>query len=122
VTVFGVILFLGTLAVLAIVGWLALDLRQRVRALEMRLAELGAAPSLAPELEYAFDAAGRRVIAVEILNPLELAASHNKFAGIAGGLVPAMVRKIVYDQAAKIISSQLVEQGVTADVTVHALG
>ena len=58
----------------------------------------------------------RRVLTIEILNPVELAATRGRVVGIAGSLVPALTKRIVYDQTLKQLRKQLVDQGVVADV------
>ena len=58
----------------------------------------------------------RRVLTIEILNPVELAATRGRVVGIAGSLVPALTKRIVYDQTLKQMRKQLVDQGVVADV------
>jgi hypothetical protein len=45
----------------------------------------------------------RRLISVEILNPIELAGTRGRIAGIAGSLAPGLTRRIVYDQTLKIL-------------------
>ncbi|MGI8680496.1 MAG: hypothetical protein ACR2LX_17790 [Jatrophihabitans sp.] len=63
----------------------------------------------------------RRLISIEILNPIELAGTKGRIAGIAGSLVPGLTRRIVYDQTLKILKQQLVDQQVVADVRLHTL-
>ncbi len=66
--------------------------------------------------------APRRLITVELLNPLEVAASQSRAAKLLGGLTPAVITKIVYDQASKQILTGLEEEGVAAEVRVHVAG
>ena len=63
----------------------------------------------------------RRVITVEILNPLELAANRGRVAGIAGSLAPGLVRRMVHDQTLKRLQRELAAQRVAADVRLHTL-
>ena len=63
----------------------------------------------------------RRVITVEILNPLELAAHRGRVAGIAGSLAPGLVRRMVHDQTVKRLQHELAAQRVAADVRLHTL-
>jgi hypothetical protein len=63
----------------------------------------------------------RQFISIEILNPIELAATRGRVLGIAGSLAPGFTRRVVYDQTAKILRRQLVEQHVAAEVHVHTL-
>jgi hypothetical protein len=63
----------------------------------------------------------RRLISIEILNPVELAGTRGRVLGVAGSLAPGLTRRIVYDQVAKILRSQLGERQVVAEVRVHTL-
>lgn len=63
----------------------------------------------------------RRVISVEILNPIELAGTRGRMAGIAGSLAPELTRRIVYDRTIRTLRHQLVEQQVVAHVQLHTL-
>jgi hypothetical protein len=63
----------------------------------------------------------RRLISIEILNPVELAGTRGRVLGVAGSLAPGLTRRIVYDQVAKILRSQLGARQVVADVRVHTL-
>jgi hypothetical protein len=65
--------------------------------------------------------ATRRVITVEILNPIELAATRGRLVGMAGSLAPGLTRRLVYDQAVRTLKRQLVEEHVVADVRVHTV-
>jgi hypothetical protein len=96
---------------------LALDSAQK--ALRIELSQLTATEALAPTLEKAFASGRKRLLTVEILNPLELASAHNKLAGLASGIAPAAVRALVYEQAAKITQQELAKQQVEADVQVY---
>ena len=62
----------------------------------------------------------RRLISIEIHNPIELAGQRNRMFGIAGSFVPDLTRRVVYDQTAKVLREQLAERRVVADVRVHA--
>lgn len=63
----------------------------------------------------------RRLITIEVLNPIELAATRGRLAGLAGSLAPRLTRRIVADQVVKILEQQLAEQQVVADVHLHTL-
>lgn len=63
----------------------------------------------------------RRLISIEILNPIELAGTRGRLVGLAGSLAPGLTRRIVYDQTLRILRQQLVEQQVLADVRLHTL-
>ena len=113
------------LAVLLAAGWTLLllalrALRRRTEELQAEVAALTPAPALAPDLEAAFSTGTRRLLVIEILNAVELATQRAKAAKILGVVAPEMLRKIVVEQAAKDIVVQLAEEGVHAQVTVHA--
>jgi hypothetical protein len=63
----------------------------------------------------------RRIITIEILNPIELAGSRGRVAGLAGSLVPGITRRVVYDQALKQIRRDMREYNVIADVRLHTI-
>lgn len=63
----------------------------------------------------------RRLISIEILNPIELAGTRHRLLGLAGSLAPGLTRRVVYDQVLRIIKQQLDEQHVVADVRLHTL-
>lgn len=111
----------STLLVLSLVLLLLLVLvLQRLGALQQRLhclqRQLGEAPPLAlppPRSD------GRAVIAIEILNPFELAVRETALAGPVARVAPRTIERIVYRRAADQIAEQLAEQGVRAQVTMH---
>jgi hypothetical protein len=61
----------------------------------------------------------RRIITIEVLNPIELAGTRGRLAGIAGSLAPGITRRIVYDQVIRNLRHQLVQERVVADVRLH---
>jgi hypothetical protein len=63
----------------------------------------------------------RRIISVEILNPMELVNNRGRMAGLAGSLAPGLARRVVYDQALKTLRRQLESKHVLADVRLHTL-
>ena len=69
----------------------------------------------------ASSSASRRVISVEILNPIEVAATRGRLAGIAGSLAPGLIRRIVYDQTIKTMRRHLADEQVVADLRLHTL-
>ena len=87
---------------------------------EARVAALVPAPPLPASLAATFGSGPRRLIVVEILNPIELATSQVKAASLLSAVRPAMLTKIVYDQAVRQVVDQLGKQGVQADVQIHA--
>ena len=113
------VLVLVDIAALALIGRKLLALDKEQRALRTELAELSPVESMPPTLERSFAGGRKRVLVVEILNPLELATARHKLAGVAGSFAPETVRSIVYDQAARITREQLGHHQVEADVQVH---
>jgi len=59
----------------------------------------------------------RARIAIEILNPYELAEREFPMAGAVARLAPKTIERIVYARAAQELARQLEEQGVHAEVT-----
>jgi hypothetical protein len=112
------ILALNLVALVALVRVIR-ALGAREKAVQARVAELGPVAPMGMNLERAFVAGRKRLLVVEILNPLELAAEKHRLAEVAGGLAPAAVRKMVYEVAAKITKEQLEKQGVHATVEIH---
>lgn len=123
-TVFVAVLALVLAAVLAVVtGFLLVQLRRvrrRAEALTGQVAELEPAPPLPPDLEAALGAGSRRLIVVEVLNPLELALSRSRTAGVVAAVAPERLRKVVVDQASRELVERLAAEGVEAEVRVHA--
>lgn len=82
-----------------------------------------------PELDEVFSAprpAGvtgrsRRLITVEVLNPIELVSTRGRVAGLAGSLAPGIARRVVYDQILKTLRRELADKHVVADVRLHQL-
>ena len=96
------------------------SLRARAATLEARVAALVPSPPLAPDLAATLGSGERRLLAVEILNPIELATSKSSAAKLLGAVRPSLLTKVVYEQAAKQVVDQLESEGVLADVRVHA--
>lgn len=118
-------IFLLILLVLALGGvclWLARELRamqERADELAARVAELRPAPPVAPDLEQALDGE-RPLIVVDILNPLELAMSRTRAAGVVATMAPQRLHRIVLEQAVKQMYEQFEQEGVKAEVTIRA--
>lgn len=64
---------------------------------------------------------GRARIAIEILNPFELAARETRLATAVAKLAPRMIERIVYERAAVQIAAQMAELGVRAEVKTHVI-
>jgi hypothetical protein len=109
-----VLIALLVTALIALSAWLVwtLDrLHQKLAALQAQLHGNAPLPMAA--------SGGRSRIAIEILNPFELAARETKLATAAARLAPRMIERIVYERAAVMIAQQLVAQGVQAEVKTH---
>jgi hypothetical protein len=111
------------LLVVTNLGTLGMLLRGRRRS---PAADQAAEPGLRAALDATAPAVAaatgtRRLISIEILNPVEVAGTRGRVLGVAGSLAPGLTRRIVYDQVAKILRSQLGERQVVADVRVHTL-
>jgi hypothetical protein len=111
------LLVLQLVTLLVIVSLLGRLRRQHARAVR---AEQLIAATEALDLDPAILATSDRIITVEILNPLEVAAKRVKLASVVGSVAPSVIAKVVYEQTAKILRNQLSLQGVAAEVRLHA--
>lgn len=93
---------------------------RRTRVLRQQVEALATAAGAMPARVDALDtAAGHPRITIEILNPLELARQQSWLAGTLGTLSPSLIRRVVNDRTVKILSAQLVDYGVQAEVRVE---
>ena len=113
------ILLLTNQLALALLLWRQWTLRRANAETARALAALPVSQLSKPELAELLGAGKREVIAIEILNPLELAANESWFARQFGGVTPALIRKIVYARTLESIGPQLSGFGVKADVRLH---
>ncbi len=104
------------LLALLVLGFAILRLRSTSNRLATELSALAPAANAMADYEQSVGHLKGRVIAVEILNPMELAARQSRFADMFGNLSPGLIRKIVYERTEKILLDQLREYGVQADV------
>lgn len=81
-------------------------LRQDAEALKPLHADLN------PELRQQLGEARSRVIGIEILNPIEVAAKESWIAGRFGALAPGLIQREVYRQTREILEVQLREYGI----------
>lgn len=81
---------------------------------------LDLAPPAPDEVRSLLGQPRKRLISVEILNPMQLAAKHHAFAGILGNLAPGLIRREVHRQAASILRKELEKWDVMAEVRIHA--
>ena len=63
----------------------------------------------------------RRLITIEVLNPIELVGTRGRVMGLAGSLAPGIARRLVYDQILKTLRRELADKHVVADVRMHQL-
>jgi hypothetical protein len=118
------LLALGLAAFLAVAcGVLVLQLRavrRRARRLEERVTALSPAAPLAPDLEAVLGTGTRRLLVIEILNPIELARSRSRASAVLAAMAPDKLRKLVVEQTAREMSEQMLAEGVETDIRVHA--
>lgn len=95
-------------------------LRARVAEAEGSFTRLCEELSSAPfDLTQTLGDGERKLITVEILNPLEVAGEQSALVRRFGAVAPAMLRAEVTRRAVKELQAQLAEQGVEAEVRVH---
>lgn len=107
-------------AACALLLWQLNGLKVRAAALAEQVAALEPAPPLPPDLEAALGAGTRRVLVVEILNPLDVALARSKAAGVVAAMAPERVRRVVLEQAARELVTEMAAEGVEVEVRVHA--
>jgi hypothetical protein len=111
-----IVLVLTNLVTLGVLGWYLL------RPVEHPRPDARLATSLHRHHRPAMSTSGtRRVITIEILNPIEVAGTRSRWAGIAGALAPGITHRVVYDHAMRIVRRQLVKERVVADVRLHVV-
>lgn len=113
-----------TLNALLCIGmcWMWFSSRRQLKSLHTRLDALGIAPDANPADFPTIASAGkRRLITVELLNPMELAAKESWFVRQFGSLTPALIHKLVYEQARNRVERQMPNFGAKAEVKVHAV-
>lgn len=111
-------LLIALIGVAGLLGWRFWALSRLMNRLEAELATLASARVLeGPDIEALLAPERPTLIAIEILNPFELAMRESRLAGPFGSLAPAMLRQEVYRQATERVREQLAAQGVQAEVT-----
>jgi hypothetical protein len=94
--------------------------RQQTQALLLEVAALTSANKVIPaDLNNIVMEHKKRVITVEILNPIELAVAKSAFVTPLMGMSPDTINKFVYKEARDIIAKQLPDFGVNAEVKIH---
>lgn len=104
---------------LALLFWRHWLLRRQAQATAKLLSELPLSRLKAPDIDELLGQGTREVIAIEILNPMELAAKESWFADKFGSLTPALIRKIVISRTLDMLGPQLESYGVKANVSLH---
>jgi len=95
-------------------------LRATVRRLEAELGEVAErAGALPTGLVGALGAGSRRVIAIELLNPFELAGRSTWFAKPLSAVTPDLLRGVVNQRAVALFREKSAEFGVEADIQLH---
>lgn len=91
-------------------------------SLQQEQAELAAAWHNHPVSPSHIDSPNARpVIAIEILNPVQLAVAESPFAGAVNNFAPATIRRIVYRRTVEIMREELKQKGVEAEMRIHGL-
>ena len=95
-------------------------LRTAVREVDTELRRLAERTSaLPPDLVAALGSGSRRVIAIELLNPFELAGRSTWFAKPMSAVSPDLVRGVVNQRAVALFREKSAEFGVDVDVRLH---
>jgi hypothetical protein len=122
-TVVAVLALVLACALAATCGVLVAQLRavrRRARRLETRVTALTPAVPLPPDLEASFGTGKRRLLVIEILNPIELARSRSRASTLLAAMAPDRLRKLVIEQTAKEMRDQMKAEGVEVEIRVHA--
>ena len=114
-----VIALLVNIALLAVVLLLVRRIQQHSTTLSEQVSETTQLVGAPHQLDTTFSSGKTRLITVEILNPLELAATQNRFAGMIGTFAPERIRRVVYERAAVAMTAQLIDEGLDVDAQVH---
>jgi hypothetical protein len=115
VVVLVIVLVVTNLVTLGVLAWFLLRPQDHPAPDEKLARALSAAAGPSSS-----SAGNRRLITIEILNPIELAGTRGRLVGIAGSLAPGITRRLVYDQALKLVRRQLAAERVVADVRLHS--
>ena len=100
--------------------WRLRALRRMTALLDQELGILRQVPfDEAPDLERLLGSGERPLIVMDILNPMQVAAKQSWFADRFGAMAPALIRRIVYQEAVKRSYEELARHGVEAQVKLH---
>lgn len=104
----------------ALLLWQLNGLKVRAEELTRQVEELDPTTPLPADLEALLGSGSRRLLVVEILNPLDVALSRNKAAGVVAAMAPERLRKIVLEQASREMVTEMAAEGLEVEVRVHA--
>lgn len=110
------LLILNLAAGLGLLAW-TWRLRAALKQFEARQEQMASAPALPTEL-MRLAAESSPVIAIRILNPMELATQKHWAAAPLGRLTPGLLRRLVGTEASRIIAQELPKYGVVGEVRV----
>ncbi len=100
--------------------WRTVTLNRLNRLLQAEVQSLRAMPHDEKlDLDRLLGKGQRTVIVLDILNPMEVAASQSWFADKLGSVAAPLIRRIVYDQAVKNVHTEVAKWGVRAQVDLH---
>lgn len=111
------ILLLLNLAALAILVERLLRMRRQIASLQAR-SEALAGTAVVPADIQRMAREGASLLLIRILNPMELATQKHWAAGAVGRITPGLIRRIVANEAMKIVNQELPKYGVVAEVQV----
>jgi hypothetical protein len=95
-------------------------LRKNIRQLDAEVRSAAErADALPPDLVAALGTGSRRVIAIELLNPFELAGRSTWFAKPMSAVTPDLLRGVVNQRAVALFREKSAEFGVEADIRLH---
>lgn len=100
--------------------WRSVTLHRLTHLLQSEMQLLRCMPHDEPlDLEQMLGNGQRTVLVLDILNPMEVAASQSWFADKFGSVAAPLIRRIVYDQAVKNVHKEVAKWGVQAQVELH---
>lgn len=119
----GVALLVTGIATIGLASSLLLRLRRDLRRLDDAMrAAAERVDALPPDLVRALGTGDRRVIAIELLNPFELAGRSTWFAKPLSVVTPDLLRGVVNQRAVTLFREKSEEYGVRADIRLHRAG
>lgn len=114
----GLVIGNASFSVLLLLLWLRT--RQQNKALKAETAALQKASRAIPaDLQALLGDPSKRIITVEILNPMQLATDKTWLAKPVAGMSPGLINRIVYQQARDIVEQQMPKFGAVAVVKVR---